>query len=45
MPDVSPILIDGAWTTARARATREIRNAATLAPLGRLNPHPERSEG
>jgi succinate-semialdehyde dehydrogenase/glutarate-semialdehyde dehydrogenase len=36
MPDVSPILIDGAWTTSRAGATREIRNPATLAPLGRV---------
>ena len=34
MPDVAPILIDGAWVSARATATREIRNPATLESLG-----------
>jgi len=34
MPDVAPVLIDGAWVPARARASREIRNPATLEPLG-----------
>src|SRR5512146_3277223 len=34
MPDVAPVLIDGAWVPARARATRDIRNPATLEPLG-----------
>ena len=34
MPDVAPVLIDGAWVPARARATRDIRNPATLDLLG-----------
>jgi acyl-CoA reductase-like NAD-dependent aldehyde dehydrogenase len=34
MPDVAPVLIDGAWVPARASATREIRNPATLELLG-----------
>jgi len=34
MPEVAPILIDGAWIPARARATREVRNPATLDLLG-----------
>jgi len=34
MPDVAPVLIDGAWVPARAGATREIRNPATLELLG-----------
>ena len=34
MPDVAPVLIDGAWVSARARATRDIRNPATLDRLG-----------
>src|SRR2546422_10431019 len=34
MPDVARVLIDGAWVTARAHATREIRNPATLELLG-----------
>jgi betaine-aldehyde dehydrogenase len=36
MPEVAPLLIDGAWVQARAGATREIRNPATLEPLGRV---------
>ncbi len=34
MPDVAPILIDGAWMSTRAAVTREIRNPATLELLG-----------
>jgi betaine-aldehyde dehydrogenase len=34
MPVASPILIDGSWVPARAGATREIRNPATLDLLG-----------
>ncbi len=34
MPDVAPILIDGAWMPARGSATREIRNPATLDLVG-----------
>ena len=34
MPEVAPVLIDGAWIPARARATREVRNPATLDLLG-----------
>ena len=34
MPDVTPILIDGAWVSAHGDATREIRNPATLDLLG-----------
>src|SRR5436190_1824485 len=34
MPDVAPVLIDGAWVAASATATREIRNPATLDSLG-----------
>ena len=34
MPDVAPILIDGAWISARARTTREVRSPATLELLG-----------
>lgn len=34
MPDVSPILIDGAWVSARSPLTREIRNPATLELAG-----------
>ena len=37
MPDVSPILLDGAWTGARAEGSREIRNPATLDLLGRVS--------
>ncbi len=34
MPDVAPVLIDGAWVPASAHATRDIRNPATLDRLG-----------
>jgi betaine-aldehyde dehydrogenase len=34
MPDVSPVLIDGTWVQAGVRVTREIRNPATLDPIG-----------
>ncbi len=34
MPDVSPILIDGAWVSARSPLSREIRNPATLELVG-----------
>ena len=34
MPDVAPVLIDGAWVPARARTPRDIRNPATLDLLG-----------
>ena len=34
MPDVSPILIDGAWITPHSVVSREIRNPATLELLG-----------
>jgi len=34
MPDVAPVLIDGAWVSARARISRDIRNPATLDLLG-----------
>jgi acyl-CoA reductase-like NAD-dependent aldehyde dehydrogenase len=34
MSNLSPVLIDGAWVPARTRTTREIRNPATLEPLG-----------
>jgi acyl-CoA reductase-like NAD-dependent aldehyde dehydrogenase len=34
MPEVAPILIDGTWIPARVSATREIRNPATLDPVG-----------
>jgi len=34
MPDVTSILIDGAWVSAHGGATREIRNPATLDLLG-----------
>jgi len=34
MPDVTPILIDGAWVSARSPLTREIRNPATLELVG-----------
>lgn len=34
MPDVSPILVDGAWVSSRGAVTREIRNPATLDLVG-----------
>ena len=34
MPDVARVLIDGTWVPARSKATREIRNPATLDILG-----------
>src|SRR4029079_7061194 len=34
MPEVAPILIDGAWGPCRASATRELRNPTTLDPVG-----------
>jgi acyl-CoA reductase-like NAD-dependent aldehyde dehydrogenase len=34
MPDVAPVLIDGAWVPARACISRDIRNPATLDLLG-----------
>jgi betaine-aldehyde dehydrogenase len=36
MPDVAPVLIDGAWGPAHSKATREIRNPATLDLLGEV---------
>ena len=36
MSDAAPILVEGSWISARASATREIRNPATLDLLGRV---------
>ena len=33
MPDASPILIDGVWTSAGSGISREIQNPATLRRL------------